>query len=57
MILITVAITFAVEVGNWAHDMETALTALILHYLPYTVELPWLQHLWNHDIVFEIGLV
>ena len=23
----------------------------------YTVELQWLQHLWNHENMFEIGVV
>ena len=25
--------------------------------LPYTVELQWLEHLWNHENVFEKGAV
>ena len=35
-----------------------------LHYLPagqfckiYTVELQWLEHLWNHENMFETGVV
>ena len=24
---------------------------------PYTVELQWLEHLWNHDNMFETGVV
>ena len=25
--------------------------------LPYTVELQWLEHLWNHENMFETGVV
>ena len=25
--------------------------------LPNTVELPWLEHLWNHENMFETGVV
>ena len=25
--------------------------------LPYTVELQWLEHLWNHENMFKKGVV
>ena len=34
-----------------------AIVTYLLHHLTYTVELQWLEHLWDHTSKFETGVV
>ena len=42
---------FSFKGGRW--DM----IVLIPDHCLFTVELQWLEHLWNHEIMFETGVV
>ena len=46
-----------IPVNSYCTEEPNTLMEDVDDSLPYTVELQWLEHLWNHDNMFETGVV
>ena len=46
-----------ISVNSYCTEEPSILLEDVDESLPYTVELQWLEHLWNHENMFEIGVV
>ena len=46
-----------IPVNSYCTEEPSTLMEDVDDSLPYTVELQWLQHLWNHENMFEKGVV
>ena len=46
-----------IPVNSYCTEQPSILLEDVDDSLPYTVELQWLEHLWNHVNMFEIGVV
>ena len=46
-----------IPVNSYCTEEPSTLMEDVDDSLPYTVELQWLEHLWNHDNMFETGVV
>ena len=46
-----------IPVNSYCREEPSTLMEDVDDSLPYTVELQWLEHLWNYENMFEIGVV
>ena len=46
-----------IPVNSYCTEEPSTLMENVDDSLPYTVELQWLKHLWNHGNMFEKGVV
>ena len=46
-----------IPVNSYCTEEPSTLMEDVDDSLPYTVELQWLEHLWNHENMFETGVV
>ena len=49
--------SFHVPVNSYCTEEPITLLEYINVSLPCTLELQWLEHLWNHENLFETGVV
>ena len=45
------------SVNSYCTEEPSTLMEDVDDSLPYTVELQWLEHLWNYENMFETGVV
>ena len=53
----TLHIPCHIPVNSYCTEEPSTLMEDVDDSLPYTVELQWLEHLWNHENMFEKGVV
>ena len=46
-----------IPVNSYCTEEPSTLMEDVDESLPYTVELQWLEHLWDHENMFEKGVV
>ena len=51
-------ITFkSFKIFGFSTEEVKCRNARLSHFIRYTVELQWLEHIWNNENVFKIGIV